>query len=469
MNTQQSYSLIGIGIGPFNLGLAALIEPVADVSALFFDQSESFDWHPGLMLPNATLQVPFMADLVTLADPTNKYSFLNFCKQTGRLYPFYIRENFNILRKEYNCYCQWVATQLTNVRFAHEVIGIAHNNNLYEVTVRRSKNGKPETYYAEKLALGTGTQPYIPSFIDRNQLPGVIHTSQYLSHKQPLFNSGSVAVIGSGQSAAEIFQDLLPATQQGLQLNWFTRSPRFYPMEYSKLTLELTSPEYVDYFYELPEERRKKLLSKQNGLYKGINYDLINDIYDQLYEMSVDNVALPVNIRSNMRLENILPGDNLYDLHFTETEQQELYRCQANFIVLATGYKYKEPAFLQGISERINRQPDGLFQVQRDYTIDVNGDELFVQNVEMHTHGFVTPDLGMGAYRNAHIINKVTGREVYQVEKRIAFQTFGSAKEELPVSRVGTPASLSASPLNALDDGPSTSLRPLKKFSNTIK
>jgi lysine N6-hydroxylase len=424
------YSLIGIGIGPFNLGLAALTEPITDISTLFFDQSDSFDWHPGLMLPNATLQVPFMADLVTLADPTNKYSFLNFCKQTGRLYPFYIRENFNVLRKEYNCYCQWVATQLSNVRFGHEVVAIAYNNNLYEVTVRRSKTGKAETYYAQRLVLGTGTQPYIPAFIDVSQTPHVIHTSQYLLHKKELQESDSVAVIGSGQSAAEIFQDLLPYTQQGMQLSWFTRSPRFYPMEYSKLTLELTSPEYVDYFYNLPEEKRKKLLSKQNALYKGINYDLINDIFDQLYEMSVDNTSLPVNIRSNMRLENITPADEdgAYDLLFTETEQQEPYQCQAGYVVLATGYKYREPAFLQGIANRINRQPDGLFEVQRDYTIDVNDNEIFVQNAELHTHGFVTPDLGMCAYRNAHIINKVTGREVYHIEKRIAFQTFGTTK-----------------------------------------
>jgi lysine N6-hydroxylase len=424
------HSLIGIGIGPFNLGLAALTEPITEISTLFFDQSESFDWHPGLMLPNATLQMPFMGDLVTLADPTNKYSFLNFCKLTGRLYPFYIRENFNVLRKEYNCYCQWVATKLSNVRFGYKVVAIEYNNNLYEVTVQHSTTRKPEAYYAERLALGTGTQPFIPAFIDRNQTPNVIHTSQYLLHKKQLQQSGSVAVIGSGQSAAEVFQDLLPYMQEGMQLNWFTRSPRFYAMEYSKLTLELTSPEYVDYFYNLPEERRKKLVVKQNPLYKGINYDLINDIFDQLYEMSVDNTALPVNIRSNMRLENILPGEegSAYDLLFTETEQQEPYQCQANYVILATGYKYKEPAFLQGIADRINRQPDGLFQVQRDYTIDVNGDEIFVQNAELHTHGFVTPDLGMGAYRNAHIINKVAGREVYQIEKRIAFQSFGSTK-----------------------------------------
>lgn len=434
MNSKQTYSLIGIGIGPFNLGLAALLEPVADVQALFFDQSASFDWHPGLMLSNATLQVPFMADLVTLADPTSPYSFLNFCKQTGRLYPFYIRENFNILRREYNAYCKWVAGQLSNCRFGYEVTGIRFEKGLYEVTVRDAKNNRQETYYTQKLALGTGTQPSIPPHIQ--QLPGVIHTSQYLVHKEQLQTSDSVAVIGSGQSAAEIFQDLLPATRHGLQLSWFTRSPRFYPMEYSKLTLELTSPEYVDYFYNLPEERRKKLLARQNSLYKGINYDLINNIFDQLYEMSVDNTPLPVNIRSNMRLDRISEGGTAHtcNLYFTETEQQAPYQCQAGYVVLATGYKYKEPAFLQSIAERINRQPDGQLQVQRDYTIDIHNGEIFVQNVELHTHGFVTPDLGMGAYRNAHIINKVCGREVYLIEKRIAFQIFGNGGSPAPAA-----------------------------------
>ena len=48
-----------------------------------------------------------------------------------------------------------------------------------------------------------------------------------------------------------------------------------------------------------------------------------------------------------------------------------------------------------------------------------------MQNAEEHTHGFVAPDLGMGAYRNSVIIAAMLGREVYPVEKRIAVQSFG--------------------------------------------
>lgn len=102
------HDLVGVGIGPFNLGLAALAEPL-ELDCVFLDSGEEFRWHPGMMLDSATIQVPFMADLVTMADPTSKYSFLNWLKQVGRLYPFYIREDFHALRAEFDQYYRWVA------------------------------------------------------------------------------------------------------------------------------------------------------------------------------------------------------------------------------------------------------------------------------------------------------------------------------------------------------------------------
>ncbi|RNL93016.1 alcaligin biosynthesis protein [Sinomicrobium pectinilyticum] len=436
MKNKEKFDVIGIGIGPFNLGLAALLDPVDELSSVFFDQSDGFDWHPGLMLSHVTLQVPFLADLVTMADPTSKYSFLNFVKESGRLYKFFIRENFYVLRKEYNAYCKWVVSKLPNCKFSHKVVAVEHRDGLYAVTVLDTRTAQASVYYTEKLVLGTGTSPHIPDFIDKDILPKVIHASRYLHFKPDILESSSVSIIGSGQSAAEIFQDILPATENGLQLNWFTRSARFFPMEYSKLTLELTSPEYVDYFYNMPYEQRKQLLARQNALYKGINYDLINEIFDTLYEMSVESTPLNVELRSNMQLDKVAATANgSYDLYFTQTELQQVYRCQSDFVILATGYTYKEPDFLEGIGHRIDRMRNGLFNVRRNYTIDKDGKDIFVQNAELHTHGFVTPDLGMGAYRNSWIINQLAGREVYKIEKRIAFQQFGIAEERDRFSR----------------------------------
>ena len=66
--------------------------------------------------------------------------------------------------------------------------------------------------------------------------------------------------------------------------------------------------------------------------------------------------------------------------------------------------------------------------------------EVFVQNAEEHTHSVLAPDLGMGAYRNSVIINAITGREVYPVEERIAFQHFGVGEIESPVVSRGLEA-----------------------------
>lgn len=50
----------------------------------------------------------------------------------------------------------------------------------------------------------------------------------------------------------------------------------------------MTSPEYVDYFHQLPAEKRDQLNMQSQQLYKGINSSLINDIFDLLYIKRLD-------------------------------------------------------------------------------------------------------------------------------------------------------------------------------------
>jgi lysine N6-hydroxylase len=88
---------------------------------------------------------------------------------------------------------------------------------------------------------------------------------------------------------------------------------------------------------------------------------------------------------------------------------------------MCTGYK-PTASFLDGIKERrIDWKSTEKFNVQRNYSIDKNANEIFVQNAELETHGFVTPDLGMGCYRNSYILREITGN-IYAVEQQIAFQ-----------------------------------------------
>ncbi|MCG9962416.1 MAG: lysine N(6)-hydroxylase/L-ornithine N(5)-oxygenase family protein [Shewanella sp.] len=418
------YDLLGIGIGPFNLGLAALCEPINDLSCLFLDAKTEFDWHPGMLINSSRLQTPFMSDLVTMADPTSRFSYLNFAKQTGRLYSFYIRENFFLPRHEYNQYCQWVSKQLSNLNFGVKVTQVNYNagEEIYAVTAIDRRSGKSLTYLCRKLVLGTGTTPYLPDNCPI-QDPRVMHSASYMQQKTYLQSQSAITVIGSGQSAAEIFYDLLQDIDiYDYQLNWMTRSPRFYPLEYTKLTLEMTSPDYVDYFHELSSEKRHRLIAEQKSLYKGINAELINDIYDLLYQKRlISNIQC--QLLTNVALTAIDTSGDKLKLQFKHLEQEYALEQQTGAVVLGTGYQYRLPDFIQGIKSQIEFDDHGQLAIQRDYGIDVRGD-IFIQNAGLHTHGISSPDLGMGCYRNATILQAVLGYAPYPIETRIAFQTF---------------------------------------------
>ncbi|MER7165372.1 lysine N(6)-hydroxylase/L-ornithine N(5)-oxygenase family protein [Micromonospora sp. NPDC000207] len=427
----STHDFVAIGLGPYNLGLACLTEPLDDLDGVFLEARPDFDWHPGMLLAGTRLQTPFLADLVTLADPTSPYSFLAYLKEQGRLYPYYIRESFFPLRTEYNDYCRWAAGKLPHLRFGHQVTDVRYDDadETYTVTATVTATGGQATFTARHLVLGTGTPPYLPPSC-RDLDGDVVHSSAYLSHREALRARRSVTVVGSGQSAAEIYHDLLTDQDaHGYQLTWVTRSPRFFPLEYTKLTLEMTSPDYVDYFHGLPEPTRYRLESEQKNLFKGINSDLINDIYDLLYARSI---AGPVDTRllTNTEVTSAVHGDGRYTLGLRQVEQGRDFTVDTEGLVLATGYHYQVPEFLAGITDRLRFDSHGRFDVARNYSVDQTGRGVFLQNGGTHTHSVTSPDLGMGPYRNSSIIRDLLGREHYPIEKNIAFQEFGAPSGE---------------------------------------
>ncbi|KUO01932.1 lysine N(6)-hydroxylase/L-ornithine N(5)-oxygenase family protein [Streptomyces caeruleatus] len=419
-NPTTTYDFVGIGLGPFNLGLACLTEPIAELDGVFLESKPDFEWHAGMFLDGAHLQTPFMSDLVTLADPTSPYSFLNYLKEKGRLYSFYIRENFYPLRVEYDDYCRWAASKLSNVRFGTTVTEVTYDEEAGLYVVRTAAG---DTYRARHLVLGTGTPPYIPEACQG--LGGdFLHNSRYLQNKAELQKKESITLVGSGQSAAEIYYDLLSEIDvHGYRLNWVTRSPRFFPLEYTKLTLEMTSPEYVDYFRELPEATRYRLTAEQKGLFKGIDGDLINEIFDLLYQKNLGG-PVPTRLLTNSALNGARYENGTYTLSFRQEEQQKDFELDSQGLVLATGYKYAEPEFLKPVRDRLVYDSQGNYDVARNYAVDVTGRGIFLQNAGVHTHSITSPDLGMGPYRNAYIIRELLGTEYYPVEKTIAFQEF---------------------------------------------
>ncbi|CAG9262642.1 Alcaligin biosynthesis enzyme [Paraburkholderia unamae] len=418
---------IAIGLGPFNLSLACLADPIRDLHGLFLERNEDFDWHPGMLIDDTTLQNPFLADLVSLADPKSKFSFLNYCKQEGKLYAYYIRERFYLSRAEYNRYCKWAIRQLSSIAFGSNVESVEYDaqQRHYVVRGRHVRTGQPFMHRAVRLVIGVGSVPQLPPCCDTLR-ERCIHSAHYVARKSELQQKRSIAVIGSGQSAAEIFHDLLKASDEhDYTLTWITRSPRFFQMENTKLTLEMISPDYIDYFYNLPDGVRESIIAKQDSLYKGVNASLINQIYDLLDDRrgrGCHSARLITN--SELTACHHDGAHDRFHLRFVQRDEGVQYTHITEAAVFATGYGQNVPGFIDGIRERIRWDDKGRYRLSRNYAIDVNGGEIFVQNAGLYSHGLTNPDLGMSCYRNSCILRELTGVEHYKIERRIALQDF---------------------------------------------
>ena len=421
---------IAVGLGPFNLSLACLAEPIRDLHGLFLERNEDFDWHPGMLIDDTTLQNPFLADLVSLADPQSKFSFLNYCKQEGKLYAYYIRERFYLSRAEYNRYCKWVIRQLSSIVFGSQVERVEYvehdgGEGHYVVSGRHVRTGAPFVHRAARLVIGVGSVPQLPPCCEDARVH-CIHSAHYVARKRELQKKRSIAVIGSGQSAAEIFYDLLKESDEhDYSLTWITRSPRFFQMENTKLTLEMISPDYIDYFYNLPDSVRESIIAKQDSLYKGVNASLINQIYDLLDDRRArgsSNARLITN--SELTGCDYDQREARFQLRFVQRDEGLQYTHATDGAIFATGYGQNVPGFIDGIRERIRWDDKGRYRLSRNYAIDVNDCDIFVQNAGLYSHGLTNPDLGMSCYRNSCILRELTGVEHYKIERRIALQDF---------------------------------------------
>ena len=379
-----------------------------------------------MMIEGATIQVPFLADLVTMADPTSPFSFLNWLKQTGRLYPFYIRESFYPLRAEYDAYCRWAARAA-----AVPALGsrgrrrrARRGDDVYVVRAMRTDTGDARAYCGAARRARRRHRADVPAALRGLDGPA-IHSSDYLHEPRRAARGG----LDHGRRQRAVGGGDLPRPagrrrEGGYRLDWITRSPRFFPMEYTKLTLEMTSPEYTDHFHALPLGIRQHLGREQRSLYKGISGELIDEIYDTLYRLSADG-PVPTTLLTDTEVTRPTWDGDRYRLRLRHGQLDREHERETDALVLATGYAAQTPAVPR--PGRRSPRPDALgrLDVARDYSVDGGRGRVFVQNGEEHTHGLTAPDLGFGAWRNSSILASIIGREVYPIERRIAFQDFG--------------------------------------------
>ncbi|MER6997172.1 SidA/IucD/PvdA family monooxygenase [Streptomyces sp. NPDC000410] len=399
-----------VGVGPANMSLAALAHGIDGLRGACLERRESFSWHPGLLLPEATLQVSLLKDLVTLVDPTSPFSFLSFLSSHGRLYRFLAADFPAVLRTEFNQYLQWVAGQLPSLTFGTDVRSVDFHDDAFHV-----RTDKDEVT-ARHLVLGTGLTPRVPESFRPFLGPTVFHSGEFLL-RDPDVAGRRVVVVGGGQSGAEIVRHLATGGSAH-SITWVSRRSSFLPMDDSPFANDLYSPAYVRHFHGLPADRRARLLDQQKYTSDGVDLQVLQDIYRLSYrdEFIEDN---PGRLRflpdcTVTALEGS-PGD--WKLFTDASGPDAPAALAADIVILCTGYGYELPGFMAPLAPRL-RRADGLLVVGDDFSLAWDGpaeNRIYLQNGARHAWGVADPNLSLLAWRSAVILNSILGETRYAV------------------------------------------------------
>lgn len=428
MNALSNIEVIdiaGIGIGPSNLSLAALLKPHPEVSAKFFGREGEFQWHSGMMVPNAMLQVHYLKDLVSLVDPSNPLSFLAYLAKKKQLLSF-INANFDqVLRREFNQYYRWACTQLQSLHFNSAVHAVEFVNGHFML------EGEGWAQPARNLVLGTGQQPVIPACAQPFIGSSVFHSSQFMNAPRA-WKDKRVVVVGGGQTGAEIIQYLLSDTQAlPASVTWVSRRGNFSPLDESPFTNDLYTPGYSDHFFGMPQPVRQALLAEQKLASDGISQSLLQSIYRRIYELkNVLHHPCEIQLLPRRELRGISERNHRLELSLVHGHSRAREELDADAVVLCTGYAYRMPAFLEGLESRISRR-DGEYVVNADYSIEWDGPQgsaIYVQNAARGQKGIADPNLGLIPWRCAKIINSVCGRPVYDLMEPDGFVQWGAGQ-----------------------------------------
>ena len=177
----KTYDFIGIGIGPFNLSIAALAEGLDGFSSLFLERKPHFSWHPGMMVPDCHMQTSFLKDLVSAVEPTNRHSFLNYLVQRKKFYRFLTTEQRTVSREEFADYLCWAADNLTNLAFSQQVqqVSFDEQNGLFEVVTQRDR------FLARHVCVGIGKQINLPDCVTAQDDTGFSGQARHRRRRRP--------------------------------------------------------------------------------------------------------------------------------------------------------------------------------------------------------------------------------------------------------------------------------------------
>ncbi len=414
----MNYDIVGVGVGPFNLSLATLLESDKNVKSLFIEKKENFSWHSEIMFKDSTMQTSFLKDLVTPLDPTNRNTFTNYLVQKGMFYHLMNSSRSSVTRYEYEDYLKWAAENLDElIQYSTEVNGISFNEEKKVFSIKT--NG--ETLHSKNLCLGAGPVKNIPELAKDKICETLFHAKSEQMFKLDLTGK-RVLIIGAGQTGVEIFKNSLEG-KWGRPENVILTTGRntLMPLDEGAFSNEFFTPGFVNEFVEANQKNKDILVKDQLLTSDGNTPTYLESLYEDLY---LDKFYLkkypPFSIAPKRWLKNIeKSNESNYEVTFDNLLFDKVESTRADIVILATGFRTVLPPFTEGLVEYLKFDDQQRPLLKKDYSLDTTlGDDnkIFAMNMSRHFHGIADPQTSLMAWRSGVIYNSLTGTQRYKTE-----------------------------------------------------
>ena len=393
-------NVIGIGFGPSNLALAiCLRELEVGLSARFIDAPHTPEWQREMLLNGSDIQNNPIRDLVTPRNPKSHFTFINYLKETGRLFEYLNLPSTYPLRREYAAYVEWVAKHFASVvtrGVRAETVRITSDRG---APVWIVQNNDGSTITGRALVLGTGRTPNVPAVFEPMLGERVFHLTRYGTRIAALpATTKRIGIIGASQSAVEIALDLLDRFPDA-EIYSIQRGFGFRLKDTSPFSDRVYFPEFIDYFYGLPPGGKANLNRQLRATnYSSADGDVIDALYVRTYEERLagrDRFRL-VNNTSVVAAD--LGADGSVRLTLKEVNTGDASELAIDAVVLATGFLDLSagpagealPPLLKPFHNRLKTDEFGVLHVDRDYFVpatDSGIPPLYLNGLCESSHG----------------------------------------------------------------------------------
>ena len=413
------YDYIGIGFGPSNLALAIATQEHALRNGLapqvcFLEKKPAFNWHEGMLIDGSTMQISFLKDLVTLRNPASRFTFVNYLKERGRLQDFINLKTFFPTREEYTDYLSWAASHFNEqAHYGEEVISVEphfQDGRFVAVDVlSRGAGGGVSRRRARNLVFGIGGIPQAPEAFDGIDDPRVLHSAGYRGGIERLLTNRPgpmrVAVVGGGQSAAEIFEDLA-SRFDNVEASLVIRGSALKPSDDSPFVNQIFNPSFTDTIFNHSEERRGALFNEfRNTNYSVVDTDLIETIFQRMYQQKVRGEQRH-QLLTNREVAHAEVGAGGIELFLRDAPHDQMHSETFDIVVLATGYRRDyHLELLAGVQPYLQGA-----NVDRHYRLPLSaGSEagIFLQGCCEDSHGLSDTLLSVLAVRSQEVVESI--------------------------------------------------------------